>query len=132
MKDEPENTLENLTFKKEQVALKKSRLLELYLNEDITKLEFEGAYTKFQKVEDLINQELYELTKRNNRNKENTDVSSNQQLENMINIMNGLIDGEVWEDAFYRNLLEKIVIYDQNSMEVYLYLKRVITITIQR
>jgi len=94
---------------------KKSRLVELYMSEDIDRDEFTAARIKCDNEIGELN-ELISST-------EKQDTIIKQQNELILDIttaVNEIVDGMTFEEDFYRNLLERMVVNDKDHIDVYL------------
>jgi len=116
------------------LANKKLGLIELYLSEEISKPNFIIMYQKYDndikviekelqeqilKQEQVIEQQQIGLREEINQQQKHHN-SQDKLLLDIMTTIKDLVNGETWEDIFYRNLLDKIVVFDRNHMDVYL------------
>ena len=98
--------------KTKQTVSKKKRLIELYIEGAVTKKEFEELSSKY-------NAEIKNL--QDKLSKGNAPKQTERNIESDIyNELEEMLSGSVWDDDFYGNILEKIVIY-KHKIEVKLY-----------
>ena len=96
---------------------KKSRLLELYMSKDVGREEFIAARSK-------CDEEIADLKELIN-SIEKQDTLLKQQHELILDItaaVNDIIDGMTFEEEFYRNLLDRMVVHNKDNIDVYLHL----------
>jgi len=95
---------------------KKSRLLELYMSKDIDRDEFVAARDKCDAEIDGLNDVISGIGKR-----ESIIKHQNQLLADIACAIDELIsDEDTHSEAFYRNLLDRIVVHSKDSIDVYL------------
>ena len=98
-------------------ALQKKRigLIELYTGGDISREEFAALRAKYDA-------EIAELQARSESLAKQRELAEKQQelAEEIRRTVEELVDGVEYEDAFYRQLLDKMVIHDRNHVDVYL------------
>jgi len=87
----------------EQAREKKSRLIELYMSKDITRGEFTAAREKCE-------QELAELSK----------ITGTKEPNQPLTDISGMVERAAATEEFYRNLLNRMVVNDDRSIDVYL------------
>ncbi len=102
----------------EQMKITKKKytnLIELYTNGDIDRKEFIDFRKKYNaQIDDL-------KIKIEDSKKQSVVIEKQQKLiENIKNVVDELMSGVLYEDEFYAGLLDKIVIGEQNNMDVYL------------
>ncbi len=106
---------ENLQDKMKQILEKKQRLLELYLNKDISKQDFQTMNAKCDQEMDIIGKGMENCKKqtalRENHEKLLSDISA---------VLKNLTSGEQWDDTFYRHILDKITVFDENRVDIHL------------
>ncbi len=97
------------------VEEKKTRLLELYMGNDINRDEFIAARAKC----DVEIDELNELI--NSIEKQDTIIKrQNELILDITTAVNEIVEGMTFEEEFYRNLLDRMVVHDKNHIDVYL------------
>lgn len=94
------------------VENEKFHLIELYMNELITKQEFQTARNNCDEKMDALR--LMSATEQNHRDR----VQTQNDLQNITTAVKEIISGVEREDEFYRQLLEKIVLLDKDHVEV--------------
>lgn len=103
---------ENIKF----VEDNRHKLVELYFSGRINESEFNEA-------EAIYSSEIKELRKNYrsvNKNKpEETKYQTN--IEVIDKVIKEIVNGVEYEDAFYRHILDKMVINDRNNIDIYLY-----------
>ncbi len=90
------------------------RLLELYLSEDLSK---EGYRTKKSEYETEI-AKLEKLLSSSGNTTYNYDADL--AIKDICNYIKKILDGTERDEIFYKNLVEKIVVYNRERMDVYL------------
>ncbi|MDF2588152.1 MAG: site-specific recombinase, invertase Pin [Anaerocolumna sp.] len=141
-----EKAIEKLTTKINKINIKKEKLIELYIENSITKDEFLKQRDKLDIEIDIHNQELTKKSTRRNIDKQiskedtkvvnkvgdkvtsveynfNKDKDKNLNESNIlvsINTITGIVNGDEWSDAFYQAILERVVVFGQDRIEVYL------------
>jgi hypothetical protein len=106
---------ETLETKAQQIEGKRTRLIELYLSEDISKEEFLCARTKCE-VEAAEIQDLIENVKKEGMLKK----QQQSMIQDITNTLNEIVSGMAHDDTYYRNLLDKMVVHDRGHIDVYL------------
>lgn len=93
---------------------KYSRLLELYLSGEITKEEFLLVRSNYNA----------EIAKQQDRiecmDKQQVRIKQQELIQKITKAINEIVDGMEYEDEFYKQLLDKIVVTDKDNIEVYL------------
>lgn len=99
----------------EMTKKKYSNLIELYTNGDIDRKEFIAFRKKY-------NAQMDNLKSKIEYSKQQSVVIKNQQklIENIKSVMDELIRGVLYEDEFYADLLDKMVVGEQDTIDVYL------------
>lgn len=93
---------------------RKNRLIELYINKDIDHDEFTAVREK------CVN-EIAELTGVIERIEGGGAANSQNELSTGISrAVHEIISGMEYEDEFYRSLLDRMVVYSRNHIDVYL------------
>lgn len=106
---------ENNTAEKkiENLNHKKQGLIELYLAKEISKEEF-------QQIKNKIENDLADVKQEQLKQAQGDALMKNQQIniEDILLFTNGLLIGEIWDDTFYRSLLNVILIAEDNTLTV--------------
>lgn len=108
----------------EEIQQKHTNLIELYINNEIDHNEFIALRTKYDmEIKNL--RSIIESTKQNQDNISNISNRKNQkeQIEEIKSVIEELVCGIEYEDEFYAQLLDKIVIGNKDNkdnIEVYL------------
>lgn len=104
-----------LDNKREQLKFKKQRLIEIYINEEISKADFNEINTQIEKNLLEVEQE------KTNMQEAKTPQKNNQvAAEEIRSIIRGMMDGSIKEATLYRNILDKIIVYPKGNMDIYL------------
>lgn len=114
LNNENSNT-DKLHIKKKQIEEKKQALLELYLSKEITKADFHKMNAKLENDVEIIKKEIEKKSKQAELLKYQDDI-----LADITAMISGLAYGEFQDPTFYRNLLDKIVVYERDKIDVYL------------
>lgn len=96
-----------------QVSEKKQRLLELYLSKDISKKDFQEMNTKCEEETAALLKEV-ETNSQQSALRENKDALLSQVSSTLEGIA---LQGE-WDDTFYRHILDKMVVYEENRLDI--------------
>lgn len=99
----------------ETIKKKYRNLIELYTNGDIDRKEFITFKEKYH-------MQIDDLKLRIEQREKQSDVMQKQQnlMENIKNVIAELIRGVLYEDEFYSVLLDKMVVGEQDTVDVYL------------
>ena len=94
---------------------KRTKLIDLYTSGDITKEEFTAARAK-------CDDEIAELQSVVDSIDKQQDIIQKQQelVRDITNAINEIISGIEYEDEFYKQLLDKMVVIDKDNIDVYL------------
>lgn len=92
---------------------KKERLLDMCLNGDIDKSDYREASEK-------LKNELATLEEKLENEKIHQSVVNDKEkiLNEILNYINLLTAGEVWDEIFYRNIVDKIVINENRQLDI--------------
>lgn len=106
---------EKLEFQIRTLEKKRANLIELYTSGDITRDEFTVSRAKCET-------EITELQSvRNNIDRQGKQTEGQQELEKEITeAINELVNGVEYEDVFYKEILDKMVVNDKGHIDVYL------------
>lgn len=113
--DSREHNIERLHNRTNRVSEKKSNLIELYLSGDIYRNEF-------IQLRERYDNEIKELNKRLQDVEEARDRADNQMgfFEDISEVLLPILNGECWDDTFYHNILDKIIVTKNHVLDVYL------------
>ena len=94
---------------------KKERLLDLYVENNITKDEYRQMQQKY-------NDEIQSLCKKKEELEKRRRLAADKDkiIADIAETIRSLALGEKQDDIFYRNLVEKIVVYNRKYIEIYL------------
>ncbi|MCH5300795.1 MAG: recombinase family protein [Ruminococcus sp.] len=99
----------------QKVENKKEKLLDMCLSGDIDSAEYKKGF-------DRLNNEHLKLLEKLQKEKAHSELIANkiQIIEEIKNFIQKIAVGEVWDDTFYRNIIEKIIVHDDRTVDVYL------------
>lgn len=110
-----DNNLEGLHHRTCRLNEKKLNLIELHLSGDITRNELIQLRERYDKeIEELnhkIQDKAMEVTDNN--------IMRTGFSEEISEFLLHILSGDLWDDTFYHNLLDKIIVTEQNTLEVY-------------
>lgn len=106
--------------KLKSLMVKKQRLLELYLSQDISKQEFLSNREKYENNISQLKEASGKQEKRKELEVERAEGGKCGQTgaEDMSVFLKGILSGELWEDAFYKSLLERIIVSEDGSLSI--------------
>lgn len=104
-----------LSEKIEEVGKKRTGLIDLYTSGDIDKTEFTALRAKYD--EDI---EKLKSMAEGTRQQQTMILKQKELMEDIKNAINELINGIQYEDEYYTQILDKMVINDKNHIDVYL------------
>lgn len=104
-----------LSEKIEEVGKKRTGLIDLYTSGDIDKAEFTALRAKYD--EDI---EKLKSTMEGIEQQQTMILKQRELMEDIKNAINELINGIQYEDEYYTQILDKMVINDKNHIDVYL------------
>lgn len=113
--DGNETDISKLERRIEAADEKKERLLDLYLSKDISKDEYRHMTERYSRERE----DLQEKIKEAHKQKELAD-NQEEMLKDIATTIRALTLGEQQDDTFYRNIVEKIVVYSRKQVEIYL------------
>ncbi|MEM1484938.1 recombinase family protein [Oscillospiraceae bacterium PP1C4] len=110
-----DNSLGKLQAKVQQLTQKKQNLIDLFLNLEISKADFHLMNARYEADIAALEQEKLRCVNQ-------AELQKNQPaaLDYMIRMIEGMVTGEIQSEPFYRNILDKIVVYDRSHMDIYL------------
>ena len=104
-----------LSEKIEEAKNKRTGLIDLYTSGDIDKTEFTALRAKYD--EDI---EKLKSMAEGTRQQQTMILKQQELMEDIKNAINELINGIQYEDEYYTQILDKMVINDKNHIDVYL------------
>lgn len=104
-----------LSEKIEEAKKKRTGLIELYTSGDIDKTEFTALRAKYD--EDI---EKLKSMAEGIEQQQTMILKQKELMEDIKNAINELINGIQYEDEYYTQILDKMVINDKNHIDVYL------------
>lgn len=104
-----------LSEKIEEVGKKRTGLIDLYTSGDIDKTEFTALRAKYD--EDI---EKLKSMAEGTRQQQTMILKQKELMEDIKNAINELINGIQYEDEYYTQILDKMVVGDKNHIDVYL------------
>ncbi len=106
---------DNLRLQMKTIEEKRTNLIDLYISGDLTRDEFAAERAK---CENEISELLSVI---DNTDKQKETLSQQQKLvDEMTKTVNELVNGVEYDDEFYKEILDKIVVNDKDHMDVYL------------
>lgn len=96
-------------------AEKMDRLVDLYLNQEVSGEEYRRMAEKYAEEKKGLEEKIQNLRRRQIPSDGKEDAVSRATAT-----IRGLISGEERDDTFYRSLVEKIVVHSRQDIEVYL------------
>ena len=112
--NEYNNYIKQLERKILSISQKKQSVINLYLDNKISQNDFSAIIVKYEsEIKHLQNE--YELLKKNEQKSLN-----DLHLERIKKYMESLTTGVEWDDTFYRNMIDKIVISEKGEIELQL------------
>lgn len=108
-----ESKSKTLQLKLAQVGEKKQRLLEMYLEKTISKVDF-------QNMNMMINAEINSIQKQLTDCQCQHELNANHSelLSNISSALRKLSFGEEWNDTFYRHILGKIIVFNNGHVDI--------------
>jgi site-specific DNA recombinase len=116
--DNQEDSLEKLQGKIRKLTEKKQNLLDLFLNKEITVNDYRMMNDKYEEEISALEQD-----KKGMASRAELQSSQNEMIKDITSTIRGLASGELQDVTFYRNILEKIVVYERNVIDVHLNLQ---------
>lgn len=109
------SSTKQLQKKLDEMSVKRSRLLELYMEGNIDKEEF---LTEREKIDGVMTDIKIQIDSITNGN--TLKVQQEQLFEDIEKAIIDLVNGVEYEDEFYKRILDKMVIVDKNTVDLYL------------
>lgn len=94
---------------------KRSKLLELYMSDSITKEEFREERTKIDMQISNLKMRIDSIDNGNNLK-----IQQETVFADITQAVNDLANGVEYEDEFYSHILDKMVVVDKNTIDLYL------------
>jgi len=106
-----------LEAKSGQVEEKRNRLIDLYMSSDITKEQFLTA-------RDKCDEEISEIKSLIESAEQQERIRQEQQtlLRDIKDALDEMVSGITHDDAFYRNILDKMIVHGKDHIDVHLHL----------
>ncbi len=104
-----------ISEKIEEAKKKRTGLIDLYTSGDIDKTEFTALRAKYD--EDI---EKLKSTMEGTRQQQTMILKQQELMTDIKNAIDELINGIQYEDEYYTQILDKMVINDKNNIDVYL------------
>ena len=104
-----------ISEKMEETKKKRTSLIDLYTSGDIDKTEFTALRAKYD--EDI---EKLKSTMEGTRQQQTMILKQQELMTDIKNAIDELINGIQYEDEYYTQILDKMVINDKNHIDVYL------------
>lgn len=105
---------DKLTEQIDKLTEKRKRLIELYINCEISKSDFENISVRYKS--EILNLENL----KNEIDREKSSDNVNDRLEKMECEISKLLQGDVWDDVFYRQIIDTILVSGNNTVSVQL------------
>ena len=99
----------------ETVADKRARLIDIYMDGNITKEEFSAARSKCDVEITELQAIIGSIDKQHAM-----DHQQQQLLKEIGEAIKEIVSGVEYEDEFYKYILDRIVVMDKNNIDVYL------------
>lgn len=115
--EEPQNgkNAEQVRRNIQQTERRRRRLIELYLEQEIASSDYEDLSNQFEQELGNLKQELSQCVEEKKGN------GGEEMLKEISAALEKMLSGELQEEAFYRGLLNRMVIYNRERMEVFLH-----------
>lgn len=99
----------------EKCENKKNKLLDAYLNDCIKLNEYKEKSCE-------IESQISSLTQKLNKENENKNAEENTYdvLYEINSFVSSIVNGKTFNDAFYRNMVNKIIVNDKREIDVYI------------
>ena len=94
---------------------KRTRLIDIYMSEDITKEEFTAARTKCDAEIAGLQSVIDSIDKQQSIRKQQQEL-----VQKISEAIHEIVDGVEYEDEFYKQILDKMIVIDKNNIDVYL------------
>lgn len=109
------NEMEKLKKRLKMLSEKKERLMDLYIGKEITKEEYRKMVEKYETEKQTVAKQIEDAEKQN-------DLINHQEeiLKDIVSTIEAMVLGEKQDDIFYRNIVDRIVVYSRQNIEIYL------------
>lgn len=114
-KDLIDNSAEKLQYQLAKLNSKRGKLLELYVDNQISKDEFCKEREKIDQEISTVRMHIDSVT-----NGKTLRTYQEQLFSDIEKTIIDLVNGVEYEDEFYKGILDKMVIVDKNTVDVYL------------
>lgn len=105
----------------EALSEKKKSLIELYVSKDISKADFQQMSAKYD-TEIAAAEKEREALNGNKALYEEQDQLLQDMEHTIWSTIRSLVCGDLWDDTFYRHMLDKIVVQSDNVLDVHLHM----------
>ena len=99
----------------EEIESKRNKLLELYMDNCITKDEFSKRRAEYDSQINEIKERIDGIDSANSMK-----IHQDELYDDIVKEVNELVEGVEYEDEFYKQILDKMVIVDDNTIDLYL------------
>lgn len=113
-KSSPEDT-DGIKEKIENLTSKTERLLDLYLSEDITKEEYRTKKENYEKEISQLNEKMRAIQKETHYT-----YDSNNAITEIREYLSDILYAKKQDETFYKTIIDKIVVFDREHLDVYL------------
>lgn len=113
--DSPTNSKNKLQKKMDDLGVKRSRILELYVEGSIEKEEF---LCERERIDREINEIKVQIESIENGH--TLKIQQEQLFSDIEKKISELVNGVEYEDEFYKRILDKMVIVDKDTVDLYL------------
>ena len=113
-KNSPEDT-DSIKKKIENLTSKTERLLDLYLSEDITKEEYRSKKENYEKEISQLNKKMKAIQKETHYT-----YDSNNAITEIREYLSDILYAKKQDETFYKTIIDKIVVFDREHLDVYL------------
>ncbi len=116
---EQDEELERLEKRLKFAMSKKQRLIDLYLSKEIADMDYKALKQKYESdIAELSGKYEEEAEKLSGNSNSQSELFHDAYFKNIINTLYELVNGQVWDDAFYRNILDRIIINTKTEIEI--------------
>lgn len=115
--DNQQDDIKKLDERVDVINEKRQSLIELYLSKGISKSDLQSIMKKYDGEIVIIEKETEAL-----KRYKSASAGRKTLLKSTVDKIRELVYGDVWDDTFYRRILDKIVVYQNNVIDVHLQL----------
>ena len=108
--------ISKLRQKLDSFTEKRARLLDMYLSYEISKDEYRRMIERYEDDADGLRKRIAKAKAQN----QDQAAGKDEILEDIAATVRALALGEMQDDTFYRNIVDKIVVHKREHMDVYL------------